>query len=83
MKKRRNVSWLSLFVGLVVAGFALVGLRDGDFAVPIGKAGVMIPISGWIAQILNAALLLVGLFFLYAFIYSLRKVDENDPGEKH
>lgn len=79
MKKRRNVSWLALFLGLILVGVAMLGLRDGDFALPITRAGVMI--SGWIAQILNVALLLFGLLLLYAFICSLRKVDENDPGD--
>ena len=76
MKKRRNVSWLALFLGLIVVGIAMLGLRDGDCALPITKAGVMI--SGWIAQILNVALLLFGLLLLYGFICSLRKVDKND-----
>ena len=79
MKKRRNVSWLALFLGLILVGVAMLGLRDGDFALPVTRAGVMI--SGWIAQTLNVALLLFGLLFLYAFICSLRKVDENDPSD--
>ena len=79
MKKRRNVSWLSLFVGLILIGLAIRGLRDGDFALPITRAGVMI--SGRIAQILNIAVLPFGLYFVYGFIYSLRKVDENDSDD--
>ncbi|MBV9671115.1 MAG: hypothetical protein JOZ43_09180 [Acidobacteriales bacterium] len=68
---------MALVLGLLVFGIALLGLRDGNFALPITRAGVMI--SGWIAQILNIALLLFGLLLLYGFICSLRKVDENDP----
>ena len=77
MKQERNISWLALVLGLIVAGLALLGLRDGEADLPLIKDAVTI--SGWAAQLLNIGLLLFGLLLLYAFICSLRKVEKSEP----